>query len=256
MKLLKVNKWTILACAAFAIVSIIVLLILEKYMPNTNGCSIIQNILLGLFTGAIISCVTTIVGYIYAKQVLIEKASNNIKSLYINMVVHSKRIGNVLEKIHSTTSLENLPFSDMSGLSQLNINFLNNMELGLFSPIQKHSKLAKVYIKLIEFQPVVYNIKNISMDLETMVLQYTNQSLQIQNMQLKGVQPNPIDLQNLDVLKNLINIRTAKLHEHTTDRMMQLDRIAKEFFDCKVEKQSWEEIKSELLLQVESIVTQ
>lgn len=130
------------------------------------------------------------------------------------------------------------------------------MELGLFSPIQKHSKLAKVYIKLIEFQPVVYNIKNISMDLETMVLQYTNQSLQIQNMQLKGVQPNPIDLQNLDVLKNLINIRTAKLHEHTTDRMMQLDRIAKEFFDCKVEKQSWEEIKSELLLQVESIVTQ
>ncbi len=223
-------------------------------MSNTNGCSIIQNILLGLFTGSVVSCVTTTVGYVYAKQVLIEKASNNIQSLYINMVVHSKRIGNVLEKIHSTTSLEYLPFSDISGLSQLNINFLNNMELGLFSPIQKHSRLAKVYIKLIEFQPVVYNIKNISMDLETMVSQYTYQSLQIQNMQLQGAQPNPIDLQNLDALKNLINIRTAKLHEHTTDRMLQLDKIAKEFFDCKNNKQSWEKIKEGLLLQVEDIV--
>lgn len=223
-------------------------------MPNTNGCSIIQNILLGLFTGSVVSCVTTTVGYIYAKQILIEKASNNIQSLYINMVVHSKRIGNVLEKIHSTTSLEYLPFSDISGLSQLNINFLNNMELGLFSPIQKHSRLAKVYIKLIEFQPVVYNIKNISMDLETMVSQYTYQFLQIQNMQLQGAQPNPIDLQNLDALKNLINIRTAKLHEHTTDRMLQLDKIAKEFFDCKNNKQSWEKIKESLLLQVEDIV--
>ena len=249
---MKVNKWTSLACLGIAIISILIILVINIYTQNNN--SVVVNIFLGLFTSSLVSMAISIVGYIHEKAVLIEKAKNNLKSLYMNMYAHSRMIGKALEKIHTSSSLENLPFKNISSLSQYNINFLNNMELGLFSPVLKNSRLSQVYNRLIEFQSILYNIKNISVDLEILTLQYTYDYLQLQNNQMQGIQPNVIQIQNLDSMKNLINIRTAKLHEHTTDRMLQLEKIAKEFFDCKGGKQSWEKIKSNLLLQVEDII--
>lgn len=251
---LKVNRWTTLVCAAFAIFSILVVIVIKRYIPDTVDTTIIENIFLGLFTSFTVSMVVATIGYWHEKEVIIEKTSNNLKSLYSNMFALSKAIGQTLQKIHTATSLDTLSFKNISGFSQLNVEFLNNIELGLFSPLNKNSQLAQVYIQLSEFQSVVYNIKNISIDLEMMVLQYTYDLLQLENAKQRGLTPNPIDLKNIDAMKNLINIRTAKLHEHTTDRTMQLEKIAEEFFSGKHSKQSWKDIKPNLLLQIEDIV--
>lgn len=55
-------------------------------------------------------------------------------------------------------------------------------------------------------------------------------------------------------LRNLINIRTAKLHEYVTGQTLELENIAKSFYSYKNRKCPWEMIKANLMLQVEDIV--
>ncbi len=79
-------------------------------------------------------------------------------------------------------NLSIFPLSNISGLSALNVDFLN------------------------------------SMNLQAQALEYSNQYLEMRNDEMYGMQTNPMIVQNLDTLKNLINIKTAKFHEYTTGK--------------------------------------
>ncbi len=61
-------------------------------------------------------------------------------------------------------------------------------------------------------------------------------------------------VQNLDTLKNLINIKTAKFHEYTMGKNLELEKIIKVFYEHVGDKQSWMNIKENLLMQIEEIV--
>ena len=128
------------------------------------------------------------------------------------------------------------------------------MDLGLFSPLWKWGRLAHIYTELIEFQQVLYNIKNISVNLQAQTMEFTIKTLEIQNAQLQGVQLSPTVLENVNELRNLINIRTAKLHEYVTGQTLGLENIAKSFYSYKNRKCPWEMIKANLMVQVEDIV--
>lgn len=243
---MKINKNTMIVCAVAIALSGISMILLGVFASQFTGYSIVQNIILGIFSSFIVSFVISIIGYFHERNIIIEKTDNNIKSLYINMNVLSKIIGDTSRQIHTSSDLSVLPFGDISGLSALNIDFLNDMNIGLFSPFYANGRLAKVYDNLIEFQQVAYNIKNISMNLQAQTLEYQNQLLRMQ--------PTPVDIQNLDVLKNAINIKTAKFHEYVTGQAIELEKIVKVFYERKDSKQSWENIKFNLLMQVEDIV--
>ena len=251
---MKINKNTAIACAVAIILSGFCVILLGCFAPQTSGYNTVQNIMLGIFSSSIVSFVISFVGYFHERSIIIEKTENNIKSLYINMCVLSKITGDTLQQIHTESDLSILPFGNISGLSALNVDFLNNMNLGLFHPFYKYGKLAKVYADLIEFQQVTYNIKNISMNLQAQALEYSNQYLKIRNDEVLGMQPNFMGVQNLDALKNLINIRTAKFHEYTTGKSLEVEKLIKAFYECNRNKQSWENIKSNLLMQIEEIV--
>ena len=170
------------------------------------------------------------------------------------MMVLSKIIGSALPQIHKAASMEPLPFKNISGLSELNVSFTEKMDLGLFSPLWKWGRLAHIYTELIEFQQVLYNIKNISVNLQAQTMEFTIKTLEIQNAQLQGVQLSPTVLENVNELRNLINIRTAKLHEYVTGQTLGLENIAKSFYSYKNRKCPWEMIKANLMVQVEDIV--
>lgn len=178
-----------------------------------------------------------------------ENCSDEMRS-----VLFSKIIGSVLSQIHKAASMESLPFKNISGLSELNVSFTEKMDLGLFSPLWKWGRLAHIYTELIEFQRVLYNIKNISVNLQAQTMEFTIKTLEIQNAQLQGVQLSPTVFENVNELRNLINIRTAKLHEYVTGQTLELENIAKSFYSYKNRKCPWEMIKANLMLQVEDIV--
>ena len=243
---MKINKITLITCVVISLLSGVTIL----FFDNT----LIVNISSGLFTGFIASFVISIIGYFHERNIILEKTDNNIKSLYINMMVLSKIIGNVLPQIHKADSMEPLPFKNISGLSELSVSFSEKMDLGLFSPIWKWGKLARTYAELIEFQQALYNIKNISVNLQAQTMEFTVKNLELQNAQIRGIQPNSTEFEYINELKNLINIRTAKLHEYVTGQVLELEKIAKSFYGYKDRKRPWEMIKAHLMVQVEDIV--
>lgn len=230
------------------------MLVIERTVPDNIDTSLCQSVVSGIFTGFIVSLVISIIGYFHERNIILEKTDSNIKSLYINMMVLSKIIGSVLPEIHKAASMETLPFKNISGLSELNVSFTEKMDLGLFSPFWKWGRLAHIYTELIEFQRVLYNIKNISVNLEVQTMEFTIKILEMQHAQLQGVQLSPTVFENVNELRNLINIRTAKLHEYVTGQTLELENIAKSFYSYKNRKCPWEMIKANLMVQVEDIV--
>lgn len=251
---MKINKTTAIVCGIMTILSGTVTVLMVLFAPQTARYNAVQGIISNVFTGFIVSLIVSTIGYFHERNTIIEKTENNLKNLYISLQALSKVTGNTLSEIHTTMDLSNLPFGNIAGLSALNVDYLNNMDLGLFNPFCTRSKLAQLYANLTEFQQVAYNIKNISMELQTKALEYHNLLLSMQNGGSYGMQFDPVKVQNLDMLKNLINIRTAKFHEYVSGQALVLEKNIEMFYDCKGNKRLWEKIKSSLLMQVEDIV--
>lgn len=261
---MKINRITMFVCGIVTILSGIAIVLIDHLIPDNMDDSIIQSIMSGIFTGFIISLVVATIGYFHEKNVIMEKTDTSIKSLYINMVVLSRTVGKTLPKIHTETNLQQLHFDNISGLSKLNVECLEKVELGLFDPIFKEGKLAQVYIQLRELQQVTYNIRNRAMDLEIQAGTYTCNALTLENERLKGIPVSTVDSKNLEDLKNLINIRTAKFHEYVTGQTFVLEKIADSFYTCKNgkdkndkrrnNKQSWKTIQANLRLQIDDIM--
>lgn len=251
---MKVNKITIFVCFGLTVLSGLLMVVIENFVPDQIDVSLCQSIISGIFTGFIVSLVVSIIGYWHERNIILEKTDDNLKNLYINMAVISNTIGSTLPEIHKATTMESLPFKMISGLSNLNIKFIENMDLGLFSPICKNRKLAKVYAELIEFKQTLYNIKNISANLYTLTLEFSVKDNNLKLAQMQGMSLGPNEYTSIDELKNLINIRTAKLHEYETGQMLALEKIAKSFYEYRDPKNSWEMIKADLMRQVEDII--
>lgn len=216
--------------------------------------NVMQSTYSGIFTGFIASLVISIIGYFNERAKLIEGINTNIKSLFLNITVMSKILGTVSPQIHNSCVIPDLPFKNLCGLSQLNLEFIEKMNLGLYSPILSGGRKASVCKRLQEFQQAVYNIKNCSMNLENSVLNYTIQYNTMQIKSAQGVVVTPEETQNLDNLKNSVNIFTAKLHEYTTGQAMELGKIAKDFYGYKKNRLYWNDLEPTLILQAENIV--
>ena len=126
---MKINKITMITCAIITLFSGLAVFFCDN--------ELIQSIFGGHFTGLIASLVISIIRYFHERNIILEKTDSNIKSLYINMMVLSKIIGNILPQIHKAASMEPLPFKNISRLSELSVGFSEKMDLGLFSPICK-----------------------------------------------------------------------------------------------------------------------
>ena len=105
-----------------------------------------------------------------------------------------------------------------------------------------------------DFKLTLYNIKRIAGDTNSNVIDYTIKSLQLENTQLRGLQVSQQDIENVDALKNAINIRTAKFHEYVTAQTMELEKIAEAFYSRRGSRQSWAQIKVTLTAQVEDLI--
>lgn len=251
---MRINKNTSIACISAIIISGIALVLIALYVPHFSGYDALQSIVLGVFSSFIVSAVIAVVGYFHERNVIIEKTENNVKSLFINMNVLSQIISNTLQQIYTAQDLSVLPFGNIASLSALNVEFLNSMNLGLFSPFYKNGKRAQVYNALVEFQQVAYNIKNISWNLQAQTLDHSNRVLKIRNNQSFGLQVDPMETQYLDALKNTINIRTAKLHEYVTGQALELETLIIKFYACNQKSKDWDDIKKNLQSQIEDIV--
>lgn len=243
---MKINKITMIVCSIITLLSGIAVLFFENVL--------IQNITAGLFTGFIASVVISVIEYFNERFKLLEGINTNIRRLFLNITVMSKILGNVSPKIYSSSIISDLPFKTLCSLSQLNLEFIEKMNLGLYSPIFSGSKKASICQRLQEFQQTTYNIKAYCMELENSVLKYT---LQYNNIQIKSAQGIAItqeETKDLDDLKNAVNVLAARLHEYIAGQVIQLGKIGKDFYGYKKKRLYWNDLEAALILQAESIV--
>lgn len=244
---MKVNRITSLVCFSFIFVSGIMMV----FLYDNN---VIFSVLSGIFTGFIASFVISIIGYFHEKAKIIESIDINIKSLFVNMTVMSKILGNTSPSIHDSVIIQDLPFKHISGISTLNLSFLEKMNLGLYNPFRKYSKNMVVCKKLSEYWLSLQTISNISKNIETRVLEYNLEVMNVQLAQTKGLAVPSEKFKQLDERKNEINIKVAKFHEYVCAQTIELEKISKKFYDDKKNEKKWSNIKEKLLLQVDDIL--
>lgn len=251
---MKINKITLCICILLAILSGSAMIMVEYMVPDSIDVSLCQSIISGFFTSFIVSVVISLIGYFHERSIILEKIDNEIKNIYITMMMLSKCIGDILPQINEATDMESLPFKHISRWSQLCVEHSEKMDLGLFSPICKWGKLAQIHAKLIEFQQALHCIKSNSMSLQLKTMEFTEETLKRKIAYMQGEPPNSAEDKSINALKNLINIKTAKLHQYVADQTLELDKIAKSFYDYKDCKQSWKEIKASLTVEAENVI--
>lgn len=241
---MKVNKITAIVCMLMSFISGVLLFF---YKDNV----ILQSILSGIFTGFIVSFVVAVIGYFHERAKIMEAVGENIKSLFLNISVMSMILGNVLPQIHNSVAIQDLPFRNIYSLSCLNSEFIEKMNLGLYSPVFSKSGKSVVCKNLKVFRQTTNNLKNCSSNITIQVSKYNILILDIQKDRMMGTPTNPVQEKKIDDLKNLINISTAKFHEYTTAQSLEIGKIAENFFGDK----SWKECKVGLLKEAENIVS-
>lgn len=244
---MKVNKTTIYVCC-LALIVLTVILMFSEFITTT-----IQEMISGVFTGFIVSLVILFVGYFHEKNKILDQTERNLKSLYISMHILSKITGNISQQIYTTYNLSSLQFGLIPKMAEQSIEFMNNMGLGMFDPFCDKGYTSVAFDRLTLLQQKIYTVKNISMNLEVTTLKHTLKVNQIETLLKRGEIVPQNTTEEVNVLKNFVNIRTAKLHEYETSITLELEDIAQTFYKCDEIKDSWQDVKENLLKQIEEI---
>lgn len=207
-----------------------------------------SSILSNIFTGFIVSTVVALIGYFHEKQKIINNIYDNIDSLYINLVAIKDITGKIVPQVATANDLTKLEYCIIESLTSLNIEFMKKMELKFYNGFFSNSKLSKVIKEFINYKNELYNLKQLAFELYSSTLKY---ELQVKNIKLQEIEASTDEI--LGQYKNTINIKTAKLHEYEASLIIQLDKLAEEFYKCNKPKLNWNELKADLQQQADLV---
>lgn len=244
---MKVNKITLIACLIIAVLSGILLVIF-------NENSLMQSVFSGIFTGFIVSFVVATIGYFHEHSKIIESAKNGINGLYLNLSVMSKILGNALPQIQNFLMVQEQPYNYLTGLSNFNCKYMDEMNLSLYSSFFPNSRYVIVFKDMTQFGDVINSIKYNSSNLYITVLEYNHQCLMLNNKQLERATISDAEKKELDRRKNLVTVSAAKLHEYLACQVNAMERMANKFYKHKKKQLNWDEIKPILDSKAENIV--
>jgi len=228
---------------------------MTNFVEKSTYYNAIHNILFGIFSSSIVSFIISISSYFHKRDIFINKIDKNIYDLYINMYVTSKFVGKILtQSPYEVPYVSSKGFKYIYDLCELNINFINNMDLNLFIPFVKFEKFYRIYANIVEYTYILSNIKNISMSIDIIMLEYANLYLKIEKDKLSNGNCNNVDLQNLDLLKNLMTVKIAKFHEYITDQFIEIEKITKLFYEYRMKKASWKDKQQYLIALADAIL--
>lgn len=113
---------------------------------------------------------------------------------------------------------------------------------------QKNGKTVRAVDKFQKYIDDLYNLKNCLGKLECIVLDADILQNQLYIKQINNQIILPEEQKLLCDKRNLVNVRTAKIHEYEASLMKELDDIAENFFHKS--KNEWKEKKGILNQQV------
>lgn len=238
---MKVNKWIII-CSVLTGMLCIFLLIVSK------DDILIENVAISLLTGTIISVLTSIIYYLNERQRILYKIKEAIPNIYINLKYMHDMMSNILPQVIYVQYLDSLNYRRLLELASLNMDFVQQCQVGLFAAFSKNGKTVRAVDKFQKYIDDLYNLKNCLGKLECIVLDADILQNQLYIKQINNQIILPEEQKLLCDKRNLVNVRTAKIHEYEASLMKELDDIAADFFHKS--KNEWKEKKGILNQQV------
>lgn len=189
-----------------------------------------QNILVSLLTGSFISFMTTEINYLSERQKILCKIKEVIPSIYMNLKQIHKLTGDILPQIIYVQQLDGLNYKRLLSLADLNLNFIQQCHLNSFSCFFENGKLSCAVKDFAKYIDCLYNLKACLGELECVVLDADILQNQLFLKQSKNQVILPEESKLLQDKRNLVNIKTAKVHEYEASLLQQLDSVADQFY--------------------------
>lgn len=238
---MKVNKWIIICSVLIGMLCIFLLSV-------SKDDTLIENVAISLLTGTIFSVLTSIIYYLNERQRILYKIKEAIPNIYINLKYMHDMMSNILPQVIYVQYLDSLNYRRLLELASLNMDFVQQCQVGLFAAFSKNGKTVRAVDKFQKYIDDLYNLKNCLGKLECIVLDADILQNQLYIKQIN----NQIILSEEQKLlcdkRNLVNIRTAKIHEYEASLLKELDDIAADFFHKS--QNEWKEKKGILNQQV------
>ncbi|MCM1049999.1 MAG: hypothetical protein NC433_16405 [Clostridiales bacterium] len=211
---------------------------------------VIYDILIGIFTGLIVSLVAGIVGYYVERTKIRSKLQTVIPDTYFNLTVIHAIIGGILPWIIYTENLSKLNYNMSISMADIALKSIGKEELNTYSGFFKYGKLNSAVCKMKSFETKVFNLKNCLNNVLINALNADNLQLEKQTI-MPGMFFPPEKEKLITDTRNCVNIQTAKIHEYGASLINEMDDIATLFFG----KNKWEEQKGYILNQTNTILS-
>lgn len=240
---MKANKYTIIVCVLIGIIACVAMIGIK------DSNSKIFVVTVGVFTGVLVSLVSTVVTYFDKRATIYQAVKSNIADIYINLHIIHSMTGNILDQVQYFYNLKELNYKLVMGLSELNLNFASGMQVGAFAPLVTVGKKYNAIQDMKEFENDLFNLKLCIGKIQNAALEH---DLLLSIMQARSL---TLDENNkLNNLRTLVLVQTAKVHEYQASLLQKIDKIAVPFYGKG--NKSWDSVKQQLFVKADMIIKQ
>lgn len=233
---MKLQKNIIICSFVLMILSIVGIIFFNAEMK-------IYDICVGVFTGVILTLLTTIILYNYEKKKLLNKLYSNFSEIYFILCFICQKLGKFLDKKDITNAEFSLNYKLATEISDTLRNLVNIEYTSFFD-----RKLDKQMGDFIKYTAKLYNLKNI---IEARNINILNFELAVKENLLKN-QANEKENQLLIEYREELLISIGKLHEYSCSLKIELDEIMTEFCSICKFNDKWQDKKNDFEKEVEA----
>lgn len=242
---MKANKYTIIVCAVMGVIACIDMIAIKDSSSKFFAVTV------GIFTGILVSLVSTIVIYFDKRATIFQAVKSNIADIFINLSIIHSMTGNILNQIQYFYNLKELNYKMIIGLAELNTSFASGMQIGLYEPMFPAGKKNNAINDMKEFENDLYNLKLCIGKIQNAALEHDLLLTMISN---SNRQPTTDESNRLNEFRTLVLVQTAKVHEYQAYLLQKIDRIAVPFYGKG--NNSWDNIKKQLFAKADMLLKQ
>lgn len=240
---MKANKYTIFTCIIIGVISF-------GFMFTIKDSSSKKfSIVVGIFTGVLISLVSALVMYFDKREDIYQAVKVNIADIFINLNLIHNMTGIILGQVQYFNNLKDLDYKRLMGLSQLNTNIVAQMQMSAFDPIFPIGKKYDAIKCMKELDDDLFELKLCIGKIQNMTLEHDYLLINIANRQ-----HSPEEDSRLNELRTVVLIQTAKVHEDQASLLKKIDKVAAPFYEKN--NTSWDSLKKQLFIKADMIMRQ
>lgn len=248
------NRRIINICALGCLVSFIVMSIM--YVFSENKTQVAENIVSGIFTGFLVSMITTYASYMHYKSLNYRSIYNRLSDVYMNTEIVSTFLGGIFNFISDGTMIANINIINkklklIDELAKMAADNANQISVFPNKPTCKKSSVNYILRDILLYKRKNMQLKYVVADLVALCLNVEILVVEINTKSIKN-QDSALDLQMLQKLNLSALVKLSKVHEFSKSLSIEADKLLNDFSKCT--KTNWKNDKQLIDTNIREII--